>query len=772
MMDDHQIVSLLADDMDAAKAYQTELSAEREKFYRWYRAETYGNERPGWSQTVHPTIFSVVEWMKPGFVEVFTGDFFSFKPVAHPGEDPKAGQERAEKLKRYIRHKLFEQLDGEQVIEDFVHDCLTSHYGVLKIEQADEWDIETFDVPEATDQQLQQAYDSGQVTEAYVGSVEESVDPATGQPSTVYKDVTVTRKVQTYLGPSIKVVPARELYMLPGYTRLDQNPFVAHVVKRSLDYVRRQEMAGVYKEGSADALKDKITQTQDLLESTGEAQLQALVDNLSSPLTGQTTPQSDPRRLPAGEVWVWECYVKLDTDGTGLLKPCIVTLCEDVVLRGPVENPYGSPPFELGHIYKEPHNIVGRPIPAILDSRQRVMTNLLRGIQDAAAMSTYRGFLTTDARTKKMLGTMGPGDVGLVSSLGESALLPIDPGSPTDFILSAFQLTGAEVSKETGINENQQGLDANSLNKTAAAMEMRLTAGMQRQKLYARRIARTFKRVLRRVLDIIRRFPPQPDAQTNGDIVSLSPEDVSGMFSVDIDVGVGPQDRMAYAQMLDQLVGWMVQVGLPQGMVTPEMMIRAILAKHEYMDMDVSEFLPPPEKAPGMMQAMQQLQQLQAENQAMKQAIEEARYQDAMASEANRLKQEQMERDFVLKSRELDIKEKDSILKMAQTMGQPAMPGVPGAMPPPPPGPGRAPMSSVGMPPAGPMAGPDALEAAIQAQAMADLQRVNQAPPVPQAPPINVMMGPGGQTMPTPQGQSQNQNQGQSGQAPASPLPR
>lgn len=39
---------------------------------------------------------------------------------------------------------------------------------------------------------------------------------------------------------------------------------------------------------------------------------------------------------------------------------------------------------------------------------------------------------------------------------------------------------------------------------------------MQRQKLYARRIARSFKRVLRRILDIIRLYPPVDDLETVG----------------------------------------------------------------------------------------------------------------------------------------------------------------------------------------------------------------------------------------------------------------
>ena len=36
---DDDLLNLLKPDMDKSRAYQSELSAEREKYYRWYRAD-------------------------------------------------------------------------------------------------------------------------------------------------------------------------------------------------------------------------------------------------------------------------------------------------------------------------------------------------------------------------------------------------------------------------------------------------------------------------------------------------------------------------------------------------------------------------------------------------------------------------------------------------------------------------------------------------------------------------------------------------------------
>lgn len=606
---DAEIIELITPHRDKSKQYQQELSTERERLYRAYRAEKYGNEIPGWSQTVHPTIMTAVEWLKPGLVDIFSADFFQFSPVKAVGDngltvDRKAS---AERLKAYVRAKMFNQLDGEQIVEDFVHNCLVDHYGVLKVCHKDEYDIEEEKLPRASYEEVAALLSSDkEIVDISGGYDVTESDNTTGTYWAGIEGAKIVRRKTKYSGFHVEVVPAKELYFLPGYSDIQRCPFVAHVVKRDLDYVRRQEMAGVYRKGSYTKVKEHVDQKKDNPESSGEYYAQFSADGMSIPDSG-TFDKEGPDSGNA-EVWVWECYVKLAYD-SDLLKPCIVTMCEDVVLREPVENPYGGPPFELGYLFKEPGKIVGRPLPAILEDRQKVLTNLLRLIQDSAAKSCYGGFIVGDAQSKKALESWCPNAVAQIPSLTQYR--EVTPQAPSQFVLRAFDLTLQEVAKESGVNENMQGLDNNSLNKTAAGMNMRLTAGMQRQKLYAKRIARAFKRMFKRILDIIRMYPPTDDVDFIGLDVSLQPGDTEGQYSVIIDVGVGPQDMQNQAQQMDQVLQFQMQAGLPNGLCGKEHVLRAFQAKLEYMDMSGDDYVFSPEQMNTLAQMQGELQKAQ-----------------------------------------------------------------------------------------------------------------------------------------------------------------
>ena len=668
---DSDIISLLAPSMDMAKAYQRELSEERERHYRIYRAMPYGNEVDGWSKVVHPTAFSAVEWAKPGLFEVLTGDFFDLLPIRKeptqnptvpwmgmppdgmqggpgpagappsaalqptPPMPPRMGpkpadplQESAKRIKRYIRHKLFEQLDGEQIIDDGIHNALTQHYAIAKVTQRDDYDLDTEIVDRISSQDAQMLAQAPDFVSLNGGQYVQEYDSTTGYYWEGIEGATLVRKIVHYTGFNVEIVPATELYFLPGYPDLQKNPFVAHVVRRDLDYVRRQEMAGVYRQGSTDAVKDKLAQRNDPVETDQEQATKWESEGLSRPSDYGDATSTRPERLPANEVLVWECYLRLDIRGDGLLRPCIVTVCEDVVLRDPVDNPYGGPPFELGYIYKEPHKVEGRPIPAMLEQQQKVMTNLLRATQDSAARSTYAGWLTSDAKSYAVLRDFIPGGVGYVPDLQKIQELKTSP--PQQFIFNALQYTEQQISKESGVNENQMGLDNNSLNKTASGMNMRLTSGMQRQKLYAHRMARWWKRILRRIIDVMRLFPPHDDVALVGADIMIRPEDLDGQYTVAIEVGVGPQDRQAQAAMMNQYIQMASQMLIPAGLAQPAHLLPAIDAMFEYQDMDVTAYHFDEEEADawGKMQAQMQqmgqaLQQAQGEAAGLKKALDE-----------------------------------------------------------------------------------------------------------------------------------------------------
>jgi hypothetical protein len=72
--------------------------------------------------------------------------------------------------------------------------------------------------------------------------------------------------------------------------------------------------------------------------------------------------------------------------------------------------------------------------------------------------------------------------------------------------LAALEYMATVRENRTGIVRNNQGLDADSLNKTASGMNMLMSAAQQRQELIARVLAETaIKRLYRLVYRAIKR---------------------------------------------------------------------------------------------------------------------------------------------------------------------------------------------------------------------------------------------------------------------------
>ena len=128
-----------------------------------------------------------MESLKPGLLEIFTGDFFSLAPASDKGQPiatgidgmqvpqvpmqpgmpqqmPTKPRDAAKDIQDYLRHKLYNQMDGEQIIDDWLHYCLTSHYGVLKVTHREDYKEIREDYDSVTPDQMAMIMSDGNVT--------------------------------------------------------------------------------------------------------------------------------------------------------------------------------------------------------------------------------------------------------------------------------------------------------------------------------------------------------------------------------------------------------------------------------------------------------------------------------------------------------------------------------------------------------------------------------------------------------------------------------
>ena len=582
-LSDEELIAELKTEMDLASGLQDELAEDREDYYKAYRMEPYGNERTGWAQSIAPIIWNHVQWQLPSLMEIFHEDSFSLR-----GSDT----DRAENFRQLLKYQMFRKYDGYRKFYDFFFDAELYHYAVFKVYKKDDYDIITTDHPELTDEQMLQLtsdpntqvtkFDEIKVDPIY-NDFGEEVRPAFHS----YENVKAVHKVVTYSGPCFEVVPPWDFFYSPDCKLGDwgsiDGRLIYHEVSRTLDYVRRKEKSGAYKKGSYQKCLDLAGQTvnSSFNQRPDETAVISDVDGVSN------VPDQAEQEL-LRELKIQEVYYKMDIDGDGLLEPVIITLAEQKVILSIVENAYGRAPFRIGSIAPEPHKILGVPMPSVLDHDQKIMTNLLRLIQDGAAMSVYRNPVTPNQQMFLQLQNRKPFAVikGDPNQLGEVKIT--DPGQ---FILKAYELMQGEREEKTGVSRYNQGLDADSLNKTATGIATISNAAGKRLRMIARLLGNgPIMGLLRDFIYINQKWPPQMDFQKLGLDIRVNPGDLEGNYEIEIEVGVGPGERQAMANQLDLLIQFGTQAGIQMGIMEPMHILRAQKRKGRLLDLNYNEF--------------------------------------------------------------------------------------------------------------------------------------------------------------------------------------
>lgn len=655
---DDEIKNHLNDLRVSAENYQNDRSTKRQEWYKQYRAKPYGNEREGWSQTVKSVIWDVVQGSIPGLLEIFTGDFFTLKS--------KDGN-NADNLQQLIKYQMLVKNEGEEQLDAWIQNCLIYEFGVLKTYFTNEYKTQTETIDEEIDEATFTALSEEFIVSKYT-PVE--YDLGDGQVITRYKNIKVVKKDVVYSGPIMENIPPWEFYITPGSTDVDTAPYVAHWVKRNLDYIKRREAAGIYRKGSLAKIKDALgNTTSDAGNILDEVNSLYEGDNSGNYSDTQSYPDKK-EALPASEVFIKEEYVKLDLDCDGLLENAIIVSCNDIILSVS-ENPYKRPPFRLGRINPEPHKITGIPFTEILENDQKVQTNIIRFIQDGTAMSTWKNPITDDPQMRAALDRRKPFDtiMGNPNKIGW-----FDAPAPSQAAFNFMEFAQGMVENKTGVTRYNQGLDANSLNKTATGIQMITSASQQKQKLIAKRLGRVLSQVVRDFIFINQTWPPTNVIDIVGTNYKINPDDLRGEYTVNVVIGIGPQDKAFIVGQIDQFLAMAVNGPLLQMGLTDLQKVReAIEYKGRLQEIPYERFMfSEQEIAQGqnqgitqlngqMQQMSQQMQMLQQENASLKQKTQGI---DKLQLEAQ-FKQSEMQLEEAKIQMEMNLELKKAEMKLA-----------------------------------------------------------------------------------------------------------
>jgi hypothetical protein len=276
-------------------------------------------------------------------------------------------------------------------------------------------------------------------------------------------------------------------------------------------------------------------------------------------------------------VVVYECYLKSDLNGDGLLEDAIVTVCNDKLLRA-TENPYGRAPFFDIVPFWDSYQVWGKlGLAEIIQETQDAHTALLRQMIIGLGISNQPTAVVDETRINMDDLISGSQYIRCKGNIDGGAFQQIQLAGLNPMNFQFFEYLKAQLEQWTPITRYNQGTDASSLNKTAAGINMIMGASQKREEEVIRNIAETgIRELFRFMIQINQLYLDQPQiVRLQGDTLEFSPDDLNGDFDLSVDASSGVGARDAKVQALGAYMREMLPYAMRMGIAGPEQFVMA-----------------------------------------------------------------------------------------------------------------------------------------------------------------------------------------------------
>lgn len=621
-MKDYELIAEIQTDVDACKGNtHTEISAQRSKAMEYYLGEKYGNEVEGRSQVVTSEVSNAIEWIKPQLLKIFTSTnkIVEFEPEG-PEDVAAAKQETA-----YINHAFFKDNDGFQTLYTWFNDALLQKNGIIKYY----WD--------ESEEIRKESYEGlDELSFTALVSAEDVEVTGYGEMPTLQGmlyNCNIDRKIKK---GQIRLlnVPPEEFLIYDDYNSLDLTDcsFCAHETVKSRE--------NLIDEGVPKDVVDRIVfsdDESDLYDS------ESRFDDI-----GNTYNGSNEQPLAT----VYECYKRIDVDGDGYAELRKITYSGEVVISN---EEIDYIPFVAITPVIMSHRFFGRSIADLVMDLQLIKSTLLRNILDNLYHINNQRTVVVDGEVN--IDDLLDGRIGGV--VRASAPNMIQPFPVTPFSGAAFQMLeylDALGENRSGVTRYSQGLDGDSLNKTATGVTKIMGASQERILLVARVFANGLTRLfigMHRLLQQNQQFAR--NVKLGDEWVSIDPSEWKKRTNMSINVGLGSGDKSEEIGHLNMILA-MQKEAMAAGatnIVTPEHIFTTLTKIVEASGFkDATQFFADPSTAPPAPEPKPDIQEemlkLQAQIEAQKHQIDQQK---------NQIDSYEAQVDAAYKQRDLELRE-------------------------------------------------------------------------------------------------------------------
>lgn len=543
------VVRYVQNDIKRAEAYSASViePVVKERYEIYYAdKEYYRNKFPILSKTsdlVSTDVADTIEWALPSLMKVFTGSDEVITIAGVTEED----DTKAETMQELLVYQLQRQNKFFPILYNWIKDSLITGLGIIKCY----WERTEGYTTEQTKLN----------NEALQALIQTGVEVTNIDGPDIYGDFLVTYQSPYYVknAPKIENILISEFIYSPDAKSLEEANFVAHKRKVTMSYLREREAQGVY--ANIDDIK------VDAYKSNMYDPIEEVVGDNYNDITYE---EQQARQ----EVIIYECYTKIDVNGDGILEDMIITICGDTIIRME-QNYMGRHPFFAISPTKDPHRIwVKRSYAELIGELQDLKVALTRQIMQNVALTNDPKMLLDETAINIDDFVQGRKVIRMKAghSLNEVAMpMPVSPLSPQTFTFLEW-LEGQKENR-TGITRYNQGLDANSLNKTATGISAILGQSSQRLELVARMFAETgLYELFRFMVSLNQKFIDQATVirLTNKEM-RITPEDLDGSFDLIVNAGISIATKESTIMATQTLLTAIMQANAGGYMIsTPE----------------------------------------------------------------------------------------------------------------------------------------------------------------------------------------------------------
>lgn len=539
MTDDALIAQLETLERQAVGYYGGEIADQQATAMNYYHRKPFGTEEVGRSSVVSSDVWDVVEGMTPMIAKPFVSsdDVVRFNPVGP--EDEEAAQQETD----YINFVVTQRGDIFNELVAAIKTGLLQKVGVAKYwwEKTKRTEIERYSGLSDDEFAMILAQDGVEVIEHSEQETEFGL----------LHDVVL--RISNEVGePRYAVIPPEEFRI--SRDARSTNPkaarYVGHITRKTISEIR--EMGFDVGDDVADYTEDPSMSPQYLARMQAE---ETYIGETQDPTTREVTFR--------------DSFLRVDYDGDGIAElRRVVMVGREILLNEEAE--------EVNYVawtpYPQPFKFYGGcPADETVEIQLIKSTLWRQSLDNIYTINNNRNFVSESVNLDDLLDNQIAGVVRVKGSGPVGNHVVPAPVTPIGGVVQPMiEYLDSAKENRTGFTRYNQGMDADSLNKTATGVRIIAEAGSARIELIARAFAEQFlKPLMIGIHGLCRRHGNKAETvRLRGQWVDVDPRSWKSRYDMTVSVGLGTSDKQMQLQAQQMILAQQAQV-MQLGLASP-----------------------------------------------------------------------------------------------------------------------------------------------------------------------------------------------------------